>query len=205
MLEKQRTIARRHSPIGVAGGVADDARLGLDDAAAGPTFGQLPHQYLTDPIAGESLRIDWQLRAGEQAAEDHPYGGQDLGHPLDPWRARRPRLERIAEILGLAGHLAIAELHDTHGVRRPPVVRQDIFGDPEVASTGHPPLREAFAVRLRGARRLDLPSPPDALARLRIVEHRVLPVDLVLRLEVIRVGGGPVTIQSCSSLSVFHI
>ena len=47
---------------------------------------------------------------------------QDSGHPLDPLRARRPRLERIAEILGLAGHLPIEELHDAHGVRRPPVI-----------------------------------------------------------------------------------
>ena len=31
-------------------------------------------------------------------------------------------LERIAEILGLAGHLPIEEFHDAHGVRRPPVI-----------------------------------------------------------------------------------
>jgi hypothetical protein len=52
----------------------------------------------------------------------HPYGGQVSGHPLDPLRARRPRLKRIAKILGLAGHLPIEELHDAHGVRRPPVI-----------------------------------------------------------------------------------
>src|SRR5580658_1946004 len=46
------------------------------------------------------------------------YGGEVSGHPLDPVRARRPRLERIAEILGLAGHFPIEELHDADGVRR---------------------------------------------------------------------------------------
>jgi hypothetical protein len=60
--------------------------------------------------------------ANERAADGHPYGGHVSGHPLDPLRTRRPRLERIAEILGLAGHLSIEELHDAHGVRRPPII-----------------------------------------------------------------------------------
>ena len=52
---------------------------------------------------------------------------------------------------------------------------------------------------------LNLPPPADALARLRVLEHRVLSVNLVLSLEVVGVGGGPVAIQSRSNLSVFHI
>src|SRR5271168_2372361 len=72
-------------------------------------------------------------------------------------RARRPRLERIAEILGLASHLSIKELHDAHGVRPPPVIGQDIFSDPEAARADYPPQCEAFPVWLRGARRLNLP------------------------------------------------
>jgi len=52
---------------------------------------------------------------------------------------------------------------------------------------------------------LNLPPPADALARLRIFEHRVVSVNLVLRLEVVRIGGSPVAIQSGSNLSVFHI
>ena len=43
-LEKKRPVTRRHPAIGVPGGVADDIRLGLDDAAAGDAFGYLPHQ-----------------------------------------------------------------------------------------------------------------------------------------------------------------
>jgi hypothetical protein len=70
-------------------------------------------------ITGERDRIYRQVRANGRC---HPYGGQVSGHPLDPLRARRPRVERIAEILGLARHLPIEELHDAHRVRRPPVI-----------------------------------------------------------------------------------
>ena len=47
-------------------GVADDIRLGLDDAAAGDAFGCLPHQYLADEITSERDRIDRQLRTRER-------------------------------------------------------------------------------------------------------------------------------------------
>ena len=117
-------------------------------------------------------------------------------HPLDQMRARRPRLERIGEILGLARDLAVAKLHDAHRIGRPPVIGQNKFGDPEVARADDPPDREALLVRLHGARRLNVAPPTDALARLRIFEHRVLLIDLMLRLEVVGVGRGPVAIQS---------
>ena len=65
-LEKERAIARRHAPIGVPGGVADDIGLGLDNAAAGDAFRQFPHQQLADEKAGERGRIDRQLRARER-------------------------------------------------------------------------------------------------------------------------------------------
>src|SRR4051794_28679909 len=45
---------------------------------------------------------------------------------------------------------------------------------PEVARADPPPHCEVFPVWLRGARRLNLPPPADALARLRIFVHRVL-------------------------------
>src|SRR6516225_341479 len=59
-------IARRHSPVGVPGCVADDIGLGLDDAAAGDAFGQFAHQELADEGSGERGCIDWQLRARNQ-------------------------------------------------------------------------------------------------------------------------------------------
>src|SRR6202048_1429905 len=75
-------------------------------------------------------------------------------HPLDPLGARRPRLKRIAEVLGLAGHLPIFELHDAHRARRLPVVSKDEFGDPEVGSAEDAPHGEALHARLCEARRL---------------------------------------------------
>ena len=47
-----------------------------------------------------------------------------------------------------------------NGVRR--------FTDPEAARANDPPRCKAFPVRLRGARRLNIPPPADALARLRV-------------------------------------
>src|SRR5258707_10724377 len=124
--------------------------------------------------------------------------------PLDPSGARRPRLKRIAEVLGLASHLPVFELHDAHRVRRLPVVSEDEFSDPEVGSAEDPPHREALLVRLRETRRLNVTPTADTLARLRILEHCVLSVNLVLHLEVVRVGSGPVPVQSRSNLRVFH-
>src|ERR1700691_6520333 len=77
-------------------------------------------------------------------------------YPLDPLSARGPRLERIAEVLGLTGNLAVSELHDAHRVRRQAVVCKDEFSDPEVGSTEHAPHHKAFLVRLRKTRRLNI-------------------------------------------------
>src|SRR6202043_1731413 len=98
--------------------------------------------------------------------------------------------------------LPIEELHDAHGVRRPPVIGQDIFRDPEVARADDPPHCEAFPVRLRGARRLNLSPPACALARLRIFEHGVPSINLMLPIKVVGIGGGPMAIQSRSNLPV---
>src|SRR6516162_3847469 len=43
------------------------------------------------------------------------------------------------------------------------------------------------------------------LARPRVFEHRVVPVDLVLGVEVIRVGGGPVALQRRPDLTIVHL
>src|SRR6516164_6545727 len=150
------------------------------------------------------------LRANEylQREQDpHPtqMPGSVSGHPLDPLSTRRSRLKRIAEVLGLASHLPVSELHDAHGVRWPTVIGQDKFGNPEVARADYPPHGEAFLVRLRGARRLNVAPAADSLARLRVLEYRILSVNLVLRLEVVGVGGGPVAIQGRSNLPVFHL
>ena len=120
----------------------------------------------------------------------------------------RPSVRPIARVkapartgrrnMGLASNLSAKELHDAHGERGPPVIAQDKFGDPEVACPGDPPHREAFPVRLRGTRRQDVMPTADALARLRIFEYRVLSINVVLGLKIVRIGGGPVVIHSRS-------
>src|SRR6266436_132453 len=112
-------------------------------------------------------------------------------HPLNPLNARRARFERITEVLGFADHLPVPELHNAHRVRRLPVVGEDEFSDPEIGSAEYPPHREAFLVRLRETGCLNVMPTTDALPRLRILEHCVLLVNLMLRLEVVRVGGRP--------------
>ena len=49
-LEKQRTIARGHPPVGVPGGIPDNIRLGLNDTAADDAFRQHPHQHFANEI-----------------------------------------------------------------------------------------------------------------------------------------------------------
>src|SRR5579859_7715518 len=48
------------------GGVTDDIRLGLDNTTAGDAFGQLPHQYRANEVAGERDRVGRQLRASDR-------------------------------------------------------------------------------------------------------------------------------------------
>jgi hypothetical protein len=47
---------------------------------------------------------------------------------VDQVRPRRPGLERVAEVLRLAGHLSVAEFHDADGVRRHAVIAEHEFG-----------------------------------------------------------------------------
>jgi len=65
-LEKQRTITPSHPPVGVPGGVSHDIRLGLNNTTLCDAFGQLPHQYLANEVAGERDRINWQFRASKR-------------------------------------------------------------------------------------------------------------------------------------------
>src|ERR1700733_15230007 len=151
-------------------------------------------------------RASWAVSTGRSArsgtrARDR---SRDSLHPLDQMRARRSWLERVAKVLGLAGDLAIQELHDAHRIGRPAVVREDEFRDPEVAGADDSAHRKAFEVRLHGARGLDVVPAPDALTRLRILKHGVLSVYVVLYIEVIRVRSGPMAIELLSDLILIH-
>src|SRR5262249_8860295 len=125
-------------------------------------------------------------------------------HRFDPLSPRRPWLERIAKVLGLAGYLPIIELHYAHRVRRPPIVSKDEFSDPQVGSTEYPPYSEALFVWLRETRCLNVAPTADALSRLRILKDCILSINLVLLVEVICVRGSPVSIQRCANILVFH-
>ena len=169
-LEEKRPIARGDAAIGVTRGVADAIGLGLDDAAARHAFGQYPHEHFADEKTSELGGVDGQLRP-IQHARAHALSRRF--HPIrsTQWRARRSGLERVGEVLGLAGHLAIEELHDAHRIGRPAVIREDELRDPEVARADDAAHPEALRVRLRDAGGLDVAPAPDALARLRVLEQ----------------------------------
>ncbi len=57
---------------------------------------------------------------------------------VDQVRPRRPGLERIAEVLRLAGNLTVDEFHDAHDVRWHAVIAEHEFGDPEIAVADDP-------------------------------------------------------------------
>ena len=76
-----------------------------------------------------------QLYLGPKQLMDRLWLVNISAHPLDPLSARGPRLEGIAEVLGLTGNLLVSELHDTHRVSRRAVVCEDEFGDPKVGGT----------------------------------------------------------------------
>jgi hypothetical protein len=65
--------------------------------------------------------------------------------------ARRSGLERVAKVFGLAGDLAIHELHDAHRVGRLAIIGEDEFRHPEVASADDSTHRESLRIRLRDA------------------------------------------------------
>src|ERR1700758_2769242 len=102
-------------------------------------------------------------------------------HSFDPLSPRGPWVERLTKVLRLADHLATLKFHDADHVIRLPVVREDEFADPKIAAAKHAPQSEAFRVRLGDARRLNVGSAANTLARLWILENCVGPVDLVLR------------------------
>src|SRR5271165_2718714 len=117
-------------------------------------------------------RASWAVSTGNSARSStcvHTVVEPISPDPLNPSRARRSRLERITEVLGFAGDLAIQELHHAHRIRRHAVVGENEFRDPKVARADDSAHREALGVRLRGARGLDVVPASYALARLRVL------------------------------------
>ena len=91
------------------------------------------------PDHGKLLKA---VRAFETSITFHRAGAasRDLLNPLAP---PGRRLEGIREILRLVHDLAVAELHNTHRVRWPSLVRDGVFRDPEITVSQNSPDVEA--------------------------------------------------------------
>src|SRR5271165_1126817 len=167
-----------------------------------------PSDSIRTSILPMRKRASWAVSTGS-SARSRTRGGATVApissHSLNPTRARGSGFERVGKVLGLAGHPAIQKLHDAHRIGRSAVIREDEFRDPEVAGADDAAHPEALRVRLSDARGLNVVPAPDALARLRVLEHCVLPVYVVLDIEVICVRGGPVAIHGRSDVVVFHV
>src|SRR5678816_333379 len=96
---------------------------------------------------------------------------------------RRRRAKPAREILRFVDDQPVAEFHDAHHVGWPVVIGQDVLGDPQLATAEDTPDREPLLVWLHRAALLDVMPAADPLARLRIVEHGILGVDVMLALE----------------------
>src|SRR5271166_3101064 len=96
-------------------GVADAICLGLDDAAAAT-----PSANTRTSILPMRKRASWAVSTGisvRSSTRGRAIVVSTSSHSLDQMGARRSGLERLAEVLGLAGHPAIQELRDPEGAR----------------------------------------------------------------------------------------
>src|ERR1700687_4359246 len=123
---------------------------------------------------------------------------RDLLNPLSPPGGS---VEGIPEILCFVEDLAVAELHNTHRVCQPPLVRDCVFRDPEITVSENPLDLEAG--RLAGMmtpQGLQIASPEDSLARLGIVTNGIVIVNIVLRVCIADCRRLPMFIQGCTDL-----
>ena len=99
-------------------------------------------------------------------------------------RAGRPRVKRLGEILRFVCYLSFAEFHDAYRVGWYAVVSNYDFTDPQIPAADNPSDCEALLVWLDTPALLNVAPAVDPLARLRIVKHRILPVDFMFDLEI---------------------
>jgi hypothetical protein len=124
---------------------------------------------------------------------------------LDPLLPPGRGLEGIREILCLVDDLAVAELHNTHGVCRPPLVRDGVFRDPEIPVSEN--ALDLEAGRLTGVmtpQGLQIASSEDALARLRIITNSIVIVNVVFRIGIAGCRCLPMRIQGRADLFLLH-
>jgi hypothetical protein len=100
--------------------------------------------------------------------------------------------------------LVVSELHDAHSVGRLAVICQDEFGDPKITATDDASDSKPLLARLTGALVLYVTSTAGSFARLRVVQHRVLLIDTMLRFKIVGIGRRPMLIQCRTDLLIPH-
>src|ERR1700690_3562577 len=125
-------------------------------------------------------------------------------HPFHPLSAKCGSREWIRKVLCLPRNLDAAELHDAHRVGRLGVIRQDEFGDPKIAAANHSSHSKPLVARLIRALVLNVASAAGALAGLRVIQHRVLLIDEVLRHKIVGIRRRPMLIQRRTDLLISH-
>ena len=123
-------------------------------------------------------------------------------HSFDPLSAKCGSWKWIRKVLCFPRDLDAGEFHDAHGVGRLGVIRQDEFGDPQIAAANDSPDREPLFVRLTGALVLNVAATAGSLAGLRIFQHRVVEIDAVLGFEIVGIGCGPMLIECRADLLI---
>src|SRR5580704_5727765 len=123
-------------------------------------------------------------------------------HPFDQLSAPCRSHEWIREVLCFPRNLLAAELHDAHGVGRPAVIREDEFCDPKITAANDSSDAKPLFVRLTGALLLYVASTPGSLARLRVLQHRVLVINQMLRFKIVGIGRRPMLIECRADLLI---
>src|SRR5947208_7349873 len=118
-------------------------------------------------------------------------------------RTRGCRVKPIGEILRFVGHQSFAEFHGAHRVRWYAVIGKYEFSDPEIAAADNSPDRETLLVWLDESALLNVVPAADALARLRIIKHSIVAVDVMFD-PIARVRRIPIALQRHPHSSIDH-
>src|SRR5262245_15651010 len=124
---------------------------------------------------------------------------------LNPLPPPGRRLEGIPEILCFVDDLAVAELHNTHRVCQSYLVRDCVFRDPEIpVSENSLDVEAGRLARIMTPQGLQIPSPENSLARLRIITNGIVIVNIVFRVCIVDCRRVPVPIQGRTDLFLLH-
>src|SRR4029077_10384163 len=118
---------------------------------------------------------------------------------------RGSRLEPIAEILCFMSHQSVAKFHDAHRVRGYSVVGKYKLSNPEIAAADNSPDCKTLLVWLHESALLNIPPTVDPLARLRIIKHGILAVDVMFDLKVVCIRSIPMALQGYSQSVIIHL